>query len=1239
MRLTATRLRTSLAAITATALVAAGAIPAAADGPETALNANDLSPGEFTAPFVAGDFTVNAADGKDVDVDGTSRTSDRGDEYTQRLKLNGSGSAANRSLSFTAGEATQVLVHARSGSGSSDRALALYDAGGTEIDRVPALADDSGVPVATEILEVPAAGDYYIASPSSGVNVFYAQIGLDDPEVRAEWATVAAPEIMGVGVDPSDASRVLVDYDGLLGVDGGDIAAAVLYDASGGIADRDFTADDGSGGTIALTPPASGDYTVEVSLTRSGEAVPLTSAPSSLTGFSLPLGRPEVTGALTSAVAAGSATVTLEWGAVAEAQTYSVETSLGGAGFVPAVIGVAGTTADVTGLTPGATYQVRVVAHRGADSTAGPASDVEVAAQVERWQVAEVGSNASSQGEERITTNPETGVITFDATGSSTKLATSEDGFLYYFTEIDPEAENFTLRATFAVTDDSSADNQSGFGVIAVDDVVTASSPHRYFNSAAALTTRFYDGTPDVVNGTPGARFITGYSGSTNAPDGVRDDSASEEFDPAFRADAGSMRKFQQGDVYDFSLRRSNTGFHATWHRDGEDIEIIEYDPDMLLVQNEGAFYVGMAVARKIAVDVTAWEFTTIHPDDDEPAQDPPTEYVPTSLSVDLTSTTSASEIAIPLVADFHGEGQILSGTGDVLVDGLELVPGEVAEGSVSLEPGVNTFTARALPGPDQPQLGEFEDLESTDPVDVEVAVTVDSYGEPGQSLWVAPEGRPDGDGTRGNPLDLHTAVAFAQPGQQIVLVDGTYTLDRAVVVGRGHDGSEDSPITLMSEPGAHAILDLSGSAGGGIHLRGDWWHVFNLEITGSQPASKPMLIQGHHNVVERVESHHNQDTGIQISGLSAEPPSMWPSHNLVVSSVSHHNADPSGNDADGFAAKITAGEGNVFRHCIAHHNIDDGWDLYARSTTGPIGTVVVESSVAYANGFLSEDPGRTGEGNGFKLGGESQPGDHLLQDSIAYGNLATGVTSNSGPDVRLDGVTSVDNGRGVRLETNAPSTDYEATGVLSWRNGDTDALGLKQDDELLLSSPTNYFDGATPNPTSGQPGDVTEDWFVATDAAAVTPEIAADGSVEMHGLYELTEIAATDVGGTPAPIESPTVIDVLPEAAGPQAWLATSIYTSGDVVQHEGVIYQARWWTRGWEPSDSRWGPWEALGAAPAGPPTASCAAPWERGAVYTAGDVVAWEGSNYSALWWTRWQEPGASIWGPWESLGACV
>ncbi len=35
--------------------------------------------------------------------------------------------------------------------------------------------------------------------------------------------------------------------------------------------------------------------------------------------------------------------------------------------------------------------------------------------------------------------------------------------------------------------------------------------------------------------------------------------------------------------------------------------------------------------------------------------------------------------------------------------------------------------------------------------------------------------------------------------------------------------------------------------------------------------------------------------------------------------------------DADGFAAKLTVGDGNVFDGCISYNNADDGWDLLLR--------------------------------------------------------------------------------------------------------------------------------------------------------------------------------------------------------------------------------------------------------------------------------------------------------------------
>ena len=855
-----------------------------------------------------------------------------------------------------------------------------------------------------------------------------------------------------------------------------------------------------------------------------------------------------------------------------------------------------------------------------------------------RWQSAVIGSGAGTGGS--ITDNGD-GTITFDAKTSGTKIATSEDGFQYFYTAIDPASENFTLNATFRVDDASTKDNQSGFGIIAVDDLVPGSSADRYFNSAGAMITRY--STPvGTQDGTPGARFVRGYTGATSDNTaGARDSSHSQAFDPTYRADAAGP-KFTTGDVYELTLRKSNTGFHAIWHQDGQPIEVIEYDPTMLLQQNPDEFYVGMAVARKIVVTVTEWDFTTIAPADDDPAQERPITYIPTNLKVDVTATTPEREIALPLVADFHGTGQVLDAAGTVLVDALPLAPGDQTLATVPLKPGENRFTARATPGPDQPQLGAYEQLESTDPVDTEVIITVKEYGLPGQSIRVAPNGTADGAGTAEKPLDIYTAVAFAQPGQQIVLADGTYALPRRIEIDRGRNGTAERPITLMSEPGGRAVLDLKDSPDGGLVLRGDWWHVHDLEITGSRDKVKPMLIEGHHNVIERVESHHNADSGIQISGSSAEKPALWPSHNLVLSSESHHNADPGGNDADGFGVKLTVGEGNVLRYNIAHHNIDDGWDLYAKSTTGPIGTVIVEDSVAYSNGFLSENPTLRGEGNGFKLGGESIPGDHLLRNSISFGNLGTGATSNSGPDVRLQGVTSVGNERGVRLETNAKTTAYEASGVVSWQNPQADVLGLKQADTSLLTAASNYFDGATADASDGRPAQVSADWFVSTDTT-ILPRIAEDGSIDMGGLFELTDTAPADAGARLTANPSPTIITLLPTVTGepgPDAWYPSGVYDDGDLVQHQGVVYEAKWWTRDSEPGAVvKRSPWVEVGPIQARPAVSPCVAGWDAAAVYDSGDTVSHGDITYLAQWWTRGAEPGADVRGSWAAIGACA
>ena len=204
----------------------------------------------------------------------------------------------------------------------------------------------------------------------------------------------------------------------------------------------------------------------------------------------------------------------------------------------------------------------------------------------------------------------------------------------------------------------------------------------------------------------------------------------------------------------------------------------------------------------------------------------------------------------MPLVSSVHGEAVLLDEEGAPLTEPRTMEPGTqelfALEG---LDPGENTVTARLDPAEEQPQLDDNEELESTDPVEIELTFTVHSYGEPGQALRVSPEGTAEGEGTEEDPLDLHTAVAYVQPGQQIVLEGGIYALEEAVRIDRGNSGTEEQPITLMSEPGARAVLELENSDGGGIILRGDWWHLHDLEIRHSASGQKPLHIQGHHNV------------------------------------------------------------------------------------------------------------------------------------------------------------------------------------------------------------------------------------------------------------------------------------------------------------------------------------------------------------------------------------------------------
>lgn len=115
----------------------------------------------------------------------------------------------------------------------------------------------------------------------------------------------------------------------------------------------------------------------------------------------------------------------------------------------------------------------------------------------------------------------------------------------------------------------------------------------------------------------------------------------------------------------------------------------------------------------------------------------------------------------------------------------------------------------------------------------------------------------------------------------------------------------------------------------------------------------------------------------------------------------------------DGFGAKLSIGEGNIFFECSAHHNADDGFDLFSKNVLGPIGAVTLENCVAYENGRRKEDrqEEKTG-GMGFKLGGDHLAIPHRVKNCIAWGNLEAGFSTNNNPVTRMEALTAWQNGR-----------------------------------------------------------------------------------------------------------------------------------------------------------------------------------------------------------------------------------
>src|SRR6185437_3895233 len=264
------------------------------------------------------------------------------------------------------------------------------------------------------------------------------------------------------------------------------------------------------------------------------------------------------------------------------------------------------------------------------------------------------------------------------------------------------------------------------------------------------------------------------------------------------------------------------------------------------------------------------------------------------------------------------------------------------------------------------------------------VAVLPTSASAAAATLYVAPNGTASAPGTLSNPTTITAALTRISAGGTIYMRGGTYNLAQTVTIAPGNNGTSSARSTLSAYPGETPVLDFSAqsenAANRGLQVNGSYWHVYGLVV--QHAGDNGIAVGGSNNIIERTVTRANRDTGLQISRIaSTTPQSQWPSNNLVISCESYDNVDSAGENADGFAAKLTVGPGNVFRYDVSHNNIDDGWDLFTKTGTGPISPVTIEYSLSYDQGTLTDGTqAANGDRNGFKLGGDKIAVNHVVQ-------------------------------------------------------------------------------------------------------------------------------------------------------------------------------------------------------------------------------------------------------------------
>ena len=274
------------------------------------------------------------------------------------------------------------------------------------------------------------------------------------------------------------------------------------------------------------------------------------------------------------------------------------------------------------------------------------------------------------------------------------------------------------------------------------------------------------------------------------------------------------------------------------------------------------------------------------------------------------------------------------------------------------------------------------------------------------------------------------------------------------------------------------------------------------------------------------------------------------------------------------------------------------------------------------ANMFLTVS---AGSGPRFAITSSGAGGEQQLNYSgqnlpLDEWSLVTITVSGTTATMYLDGEVVATNENVTTTPADLGVTDQNWIGKSQY--GSDPALDGAVDDFAIYSRALSGAEVATL--ATGEPadGDVLHYAFDEEQGTTVTDSSGSgnDGEVTV----------VTGSGGSTTATDEETADrfwTLVSDASGPAAWDAEQVYTAGDRVGYDGSEWAATWWTQGQQPGDPH-GPWQELVVDDDGRDV------WTPTRIFQDGDVAVHESTEYTAAWWTRNQEPGDPN-GPWQPV----